>query len=200
MLWPDWRCQGFLLDPSPLVYGQLARMCLWGHPKCNPCEHRGWGELFSRFLSPHSLLMGTRPGFCSGTHGLYHGLLSQLIYIHPQKMGSWMVLSHRRISLGVIPGRNRAVRLSSSKLIGITSPAEIMDLQTSVCFTLKNYFSAWFTLRKGNELPQKWFPEVSFQRSDLWVVNEAWLINTDFPCGEINSFLFVLEQLALHFP
>lgn len=108
MLWPDWRCQGFLLGPlpSPVVYGQLARMCLWGHPKFNPWEHRNSGESFSRFLSPHPLFMGTRPGFCSGTHGLYQ--LSADLYSPPENGILNGSLRHSRISLGVIPDHAEA--------------------------------------------------------------------------------------------
>lgn len=113
---------------SPLVCGQVARMCLRGHPKFNPWEHRNSEESLSRFLSPHTPFVGTRPGFCSGTHGLYQ--LSADLYSPPENgilNGSFQPQKDPPQSN---PRPGRAVRLSCSKLIGITKPDEIMEHQT----------------------------------------------------------------------
>lgn len=112
LLRPGWRCQGFLLCPvaSPLVYGQLARMCLWGHPKFNPGEQRHSGEPCSRFFSPHTPLVGTRPGFCSGWRWYLWFISAPSWFISsPRKWDAWKVfLSHKRLSSGVIPDQAEA--------------------------------------------------------------------------------------------
>lgn len=144
LLLPDWRCQGFPLSPvaSPLVYGQFARMCLREHPKFNPWEHRNSGGSLSRFLSSHTPFVGTRPGFCSSTHGLYQ--LSADLYPPPENGILNGFFQPQKDLPRSNPRPGRAVRLSCSKLIGITRLAEIMEHQNCLHHLKKkkNHFSA----------------------------------------------------------
>lgn len=77
----------------------------------------------------------------------------QLIYIVPKEMGCLKGFPQPQKALlrsNPRPDRGRAVRLSCSKLIGITSPAEILDHQTSVCITSK--ITSLLDLHRGREM------------------------------------------------
>lgn len=94
--------------------------------------------------------MGTRPGFCSGSHGLYQ--LSADLCSPPENE---ILNGSLRISLGLTPDQAETELWGwvIPKLTEITKPAEVMDHQKCL-HRFKNYFPARFTLRKGNELPK----------------------------------------------